>query len=266
MSKLCNEKPKIGEFCQAVEGVIHKCFLPAKPHGRASDAFIYILEGETVYGFGDKACTVKAGDVLFLANDSIYSMDVLSEEYRFIFADFKFVSAAPREYDIFEMQNVRGIESIFRRMLEKWRQRRAAAEEDCLALLYSVYAEIIRSESAAYVPLSKRSRLESAVQYISDNFTNEELTVEKVADSAGMSESHFRRLFKSVYRLSPIKYINLMRIERAKELIRYTSDSFSQIATDVGFANVYYFSRIFKKEVGCTPSEYREEYSEYQKI
>ncbi len=266
MSELCKKRPHIGEFYKAVEGVIHKRFLPEKPHGRGSDAFIYVLKGETVYRFGNDTVTVKAGDILFLAKGGIYSMDVKSEEYRFIFADFDFTETAPCKYEVFEMQSARAVESMFRRMLEKWRQRRTAAKEDCLAILYSIYAEIIRDESAAYLPPSKRVRLESAVQYISENFADEKLTVESAAKAAGMSESHFRRLFKSAYRLSPIKYINLMRIERAKELIRYTNESFSDIAAEVGFANLYYFSRMFKKEVGCTPSEFKEEYSEYQKI
>lgn len=266
MSILCKERPRICEFHQAVEGIIHKQFLPAKQNGRGSDAFIYIIEGETVYRFEDGEFSVKAGDVLFLAKNGVYSMDVQSEAYRFIFADFDFSSAAPCKCEVFAMQNSRVIESMFRRMLEKWRQKRTAAEEDCLAILYSVYAEIIRGENSAYMPNSKRVRLESAVQYISENFTNEDLTVESVASAALMSESHFRRLFKIAYRVSPIKYINLMRIERAKELIRYTNESFSDIAAAVGFANLYYFSRMFKKEVGCTPSEYKDEYSEYQKI
>lgn len=266
MSKLCQTRPLISEFYRAVEGVIHKRFLPAKPHGRKSDAFIYILDGSCVYSFENEEFTVKSGDVLFLAKGNIYSMDVQSDEYRFIFADFEFAATDPCMHEAFEMQNARGIESMFRRILEKWRQKRPAAKEDCLAILYSIYAEIIKSESAEYLPASKRAKLEGAMQFIADNFSKEELTVENAAHAAGMSESHFRRLFKSAYHLSPIKYINLMRIERAKELIRYTNESFSDIATDVGFANLYYFSRMFKKEVGCTPSEYKEEYSEYQKI
>ncbi|MBQ4150303.1 MAG: helix-turn-helix transcriptional regulator [Clostridia bacterium] len=266
MSNLCKERPRIDDFFQIAEGIIHKRFIPAKSHGRASNAFTYILEGECVYSFSEKTFVAKMGDILFLAKDSIYSMDIKSENYRFIFADFSFSEKAPCDCEVFEMQNSRGTESAFRRMLEKWRQKRPAVKEDCLAMLYSIYADIIRNESAAYIPNSKRAKLDAALQYISEHFADETLSVEKAAKTADLSESHFRRLFKEAYRISPIKYINLMRIERAKELIKYTNESFSQIAEKTGFANVYYFSRIFKKEVGCTPSEYREEYSEYQKI
>ncbi|MBE6679089.1 MAG: AraC family transcriptional regulator [Ruminococcaceae bacterium] len=266
MSKLCKKKPLIGEFYQAVEGVIHKRFLPEKPHGRESDAFIYITEGKCVYRFADETFSAQSGDILFLARGGIYSMDIQSEEYRFIFIDFDFASDAPCKHEVFKMQNARATESMFRRMLEKWRQKRLGVKEECLSLLYSVYAEVIKSEGAEYLPNSKRAKLENALHFIAENFSKEDLTVENVAQIAGMSQSHFRRLFKSAYRISPIKYINIMRIDRAKELIRYTNESFSDIAAEVGFANLYYFSRIFKKEVGCTPSEFKEEYSEYQKM
>ncbi len=266
MSKLCNAKLRVGNLYQVVEGVIHKRFLPEKPNGRESDAFIYITEGECVYRFKNETFSAKSGDILFLAKDSIYSMDVQSNTYRFVFANFDFTTTAPCKYELFKMQNTRAIESMFRRMLEKWRQKRAAAEEDCISILYSLYAEIIRFENTTYLPSPKRMRLEAAIQYIAENFTKEDLTVQSVANAAVMSESHFRRLFKIAYGLSPIKYINILRIERAKELIRYTNESFSDIATVVGFANLYYFSRMFKKEVGCTPSEFKEEYSEYQKM
>ena len=196
--------------------------------------------------------------MLFLQRDSLYSMELLQAPFRFIFANFDFWDLDTRyECAVYPMQNARSVESQFRRMLEKWRLQKPGATEDCLSILYAVYAELIRSRTAAYIPIAKRNRLDAALQYISENFTSEALKVEDAAKAAGMGESHFRRLFKNAYSVSPIKYISLLRVNRAKEYIRYTNDSFSEIAQNCGFASVYYFSRIFKKEAGCTPGEYR---------
>ncbi|MBQ6892793.1 MAG: helix-turn-helix transcriptional regulator [Clostridia bacterium] len=260
--ELCEARPHIIRLHRVVEGSLQKKFYPSKPQGRISDGFIYILEGKARYGFSDYSFEVSTGEVMLLCHGSMYSINILSDNYKYIFVDFDFGENV--KSDIFSMTNVKGIESMFRRMLEKWRLQKPAAREDCMAILYSVYAEVVRAKQAVYIPSSRRRQLDSALQYISENFNNEGLTVESVAETAGMSESHFRRLFKSAYQLSPVKYINLMRVNRAKELIRYSTYSFSQIALETGFANVYYFSRIFKKEVGCTPSEYRAVYSEYQ--
>ena len=265
-TNLCTARPHIADFYRVVEGSLLKRVYPKKPQGRRSDGFIYILEGTAHYEFADFSFDVSAGDLMFLSSGSVYSIDVASAEYRFIFANFDFGTDMNIKSTVFRMSNTKGIESMFRRMLEKWRLRKPAAKEECMSILYAVYAEIIRLDGQAYIPSQRIKQLDRAVQFISENFAREDLTTEEIARTADMSESHFRRLFKIAYGLSPIKYINILRIERAKELIRYTNESFSDIATVVGFANLYYFSRMFKKEVGCTPSEFKDEYSEYQKM
>lgn len=265
--ELCNVRPPIEAFYQAVEGKLTGRAYPRKNVGRYADGLIYITGGKMRYVFdGGTKIEAAAGDVLFLARGCHYYMENLSPLYSFVFVDFKFADTKGCTIDseVFTLQSSRVIEPLFRRALEKWRLQKPAANEDCMAVLYSIYAELVRAKSSVYIPLSKRKQLDAAVQFISENFADETLTIETVANTTGMSESHFRRIFKTAYRISPIKYINLIRINRAKELISYSSASFSEIAAETGFSNLYYFSRIFKKEVGCTPSEYRDEYGDYK--
>ncbi len=262
MQRLYDTRPHIVGFYRTVESSLEKKHYDAKPQGRISDGFIYILSGKAHYQFADYGFDVSSGEVMFLSKGSLYSIDIISSDYRFIFVDFDFSEFAKSE--VFSVSNAKSVEAIFRRMLEKWRLNKPLAKEECMSLLYSLYVEVLRADSRVYVPASKQRQLDNAVQYIAENLANEAMTVEEIAAAVGVSESHFRRLFKSVNHISPIKYITLMRIDRAKELIRYTATPISQIALDTGFAGVYYFSRIFKKEVGCTPTEYRDSYSEYQ--
>lgn len=264
VNELCSTRPSVVSFHRVVESFLQKKTYPPKPQGRLHDGFIYIIEGKARYDFGDYNFTVSAGEVMFLCKGGVYSIEVLTDSYKFIFVDFTFSESV--KSDVFHVTNSKGLESTFRRMLEKWRIRKPAAKEDCMSILYSVYAEVVRARGEAYIPSQRLKQLDRALKYISENFANEELTVEEVAYTTDMSESHFRRLFKSAYHMSPVKYINQMRISRAKEMIRYSTASFSQIALETGFANVYYFSRMFKKEVGCTPSEYRSAYNEYQEV
>ena len=58
--------------------------------------------------------------------------------------------------------------------------------------------------------------------------------------------------------MSPVGFVRHIRILRAEELISQTEDSFSQIAYAVGFSDPKYFTKVFKKETGMTPSEYRD--------
>ncbi|MBQ9134146.1 MAG: helix-turn-helix domain-containing protein [Clostridia bacterium] len=257
--KLTELRPRILNFYNIREGIIQRAAYPMKTVGRKSDAFIYILEGSMRYRFADREFVSKAGDILYLAAGSLYAMENMEQTYRYICADFTFAlpdGMSPAS-DSHPMQNPKFIESLFRKMLENWILQKPCATEDCLSILYAVYAEILRLESASYVPISKRRILENAVLYIAEHLSDEELSVPEIADSVNMSESYFRRLFDEVYSVSPVQYINTLRINHAKELIRCTDESFTAIAAKVGFSNVYYFSRMFKKKAGCTPSEYR---------
>ncbi len=82
--------------------------------------------------------------------------------------------------------------------------------------------------------------------------------MDRLAYLAGMSDTYFRRLFSERFGKNPLKYINELRLQRAKELLSgdyYTVEEVSELC---GFNNVSYFSIFFKREVGIPPSVYRE--------
>jgi two-component system response regulator YesN len=78
-----------------------------------------------------------------------------------------------------------------------------------------------------------------------------------LAESCGISETYFRKLFQRVYGLSPMDYITNQRISYARELLTNTGLSVEDISYDSGYKDPTYFCRIFKKATGMSPSEYR---------
>lgn len=87
---------------------------------------------------------------------------------------------------------------------------------------------------------------------------NHDIDFRALASSVGMSYSKFRSFFKERTGFPPRQYIIEMRINRARELLAYTSQSVSEIAEVLGFESLYYFSRLFKAKTGYSPSEFRE--------
>lgn len=83
------------------------------------------------------------------------------------------------------------------------------------------------------------------------------LNIERLARSLHISGAQFRRVFKEHTGLSPYQYYNQMRVHRAKELLRGTSLSVKAIASQLCFENPYHFSKMFKKSVGRSPTEWR---------
>ena len=108
-----------------------------------------------------------------------------------------------------------------------------------------------------YLHSQKHQRMEKAREYIDAHITNPDLTVQGVANTFKMSESHFRYSFKAMHNMSPTQYIQQKRICLAKALLRETNDSLTYIAESIGYSSIYYFSEAFKKEIECSPSEYR---------
>lgn len=82
-------------------------------------------------------------------------------------------------------------------------------------------------------------------------------TLSDYAQASFMSEGHFTRAFKSFYGASPIKYKTKLQTDYAKYLLASTSLKVSAVATLSGIADPLYFSRVFKKNTGCSPEQYR---------
>jgi two-component system response regulator YesN len=108
---------------------------------------------------------------------------------------------------------------------------------------------------AAVTP-SQYHKIQQAVRFINDNYRTD-ICLDAVAAEAGMSPAHFSRIFKKVMGLPYQEYLSGRRITKAKNLLRTSAQSVTEIAVSLGFADPTGFGRIFKKLTGHTPSAYR---------
>lgn len=83
------------------------------------------------------------------------------------------------------------------------------------------------------------------------------VTLDEMADMYYLNKTYLGRIFRQTYNISPIQYHQLLRIQKAKELIQYTNLSIREISQRMGFEKVQDFSRTFKRVEGITPSEFR---------
>lgn len=113
------------------------------------------------------------------------------------------------------------------------------------------------------IPISKNSSLnamlpyiEKAVQYIQDNYA-EKITIQDIADHVRIHPSYLSSIFRKSLNQSVNSYINFHRINIAKQLLRNSNTSITDIALQTGFYDAQHFLKTFKKNTGFTPSEYR---------
>lgn len=95
-----------------------------------------------------------------------------------------------------------------------------------------------------------------AISYIADHL-HDDMTLQVISDRAYVSPSHLDRLFRRTLGLSPMRFVILLRVEKAKRLLQNLQYSVSEAGFASGFGNLRSFQRLFKKWVGCTPSAYR---------
>lgn len=104
------------------------------------------------------------------------------------------------------------------------------------------------------------SRIRRQLNQLAGQSACEPVMIQKFLEQSGMSYPHQCRVFKSNYGISPLKYVTELRMTRAKCLLRDTHQPVSEIAHILGFYNLGYFSKIFKKSTGYTPREFRRKY------
>lgn len=125
-------------------------------------------------------------------------------------------------------------------------------------LLYGLLLELNEciSEEGATI-YAQKNRMTECMRYIDRNFS-EELSLACLAEVCGVSEEHFCRSFRLCTGMRPFEYINRLRVQKAKEyMVEYGKMSCREIGRRCGFGSGSYFSLMFRREVGMTPTEYR---------
>jgi AraC family transcriptional regulator of arabinose operon len=126
------------------------------------------------------------------------------------------------------------------------------------SILLEIIAYFIENAGIEKIRLPASSsfeKLDLILKYI-ENHLAENITIEDLAKIAHFHPNYFIHFFKSLLGLSPIQYINKIKMEKAKMLLMTTDMSITEIAESVG-TQLYYFSRSFKNYTGFAPSAFR---------
>lgn len=107
-------------------------------------------------------------------------------------------------------------------------------------------------------PDSEKRFLKKLVNTVLQNISNENLDVQDLASAMGMSRTQLHRKLKAITNLSTTAFVRKVRLHRAAHLLQIGWGSVSQVAYEVGFNNLSYFTACFKEEYGVLPSKYRD--------
>ncbi len=123
-------------------------------------------------------------------------------------------------------------------------------------LVVMYYAELLiliyRHMDEVYLPICTNDALIKAIAYLRLNYQSE-FSITDVAGHAGIGERYLRKLFSQYLNLSPLDYLNQLRINKSMELLRNTEMSVKEVSFECGFNSPQYFSRLFKQQTGLSP-------------
>ncbi|MBD1379409.1 helix-turn-helix transcriptional regulator [Bacillus sp. IB182487] len=126
-------------------------------------------------------------------------------------------------------------------------QQKVVFQELLLTFIEDFHSQSISGDS--------KKAIEGTIEYMVNHYKNS-ITLPELANIAGLSVSHYSRLFKKYIGLSPIDYLTHLRIDRAKELLVLSDIRIKEVSQNVGYVDELYFSRTFKRIVGISPSQF----------
>ena len=168
-------------------------------------------------------------------------MELISELYHFM---------VNNELDIQKLSGGTGqlytlLSNMEARILEKW------LLNICL---------VLHEDMANARDHSKKSLIDQAKEYVHNNYSNEALNLDDICSELGVSNSYFSSIFKKETGQSFVAYLTGYRMEKAARMLVETSEKSYMIAKSVGYTDPNYFSYVFKRQYGVSPSKYRTEY------
>lgn len=240
----------------------------------------FYLGSNTVIFYGDLKSFVKFEDYSFLEKTQRLLLEgiktgnekVVGSRLEDIFAAIGSLERVNMEYlKEFYLGTISSINNIRLSVAQAENDKKAATlhltsiqrmigESENIDELNGLLKEVSLSIAAKvnqYNSKSIKLILRRAMDYIQEHYS-EQVTLNEVADSVYVSTCYISRLFKKELGINFVDYLNGIRMEKAKELLRDPRYKTYEVAEKVGIPDAHYFSRLFKKVVGLTPTEFRE--------
>ena len=238
----------------------------SRPKGRKDYQLLYIAAGQGHFFINGQERVVSAGNIIVYLpgqpQEYVYYKDDKTDVYWVHFTGSD-VERIIDYYNIRLSENIIYIGTspdyqwLFGQIIQEMQLCRPRFEELISLLLRNIFILISRNLIGANrADNSLENEVELAMHYFRENYRSE-VNVEDYALSRGMSASNFYRVFKQISGSTPLQFILKLRLSNAQNLLENSNLTIAEIASAVGYENPLYFSRLFHKHIGVSPSEYR---------
>lgn len=242
-----------------------------RPEGRNDFQMIYIAKGKGVFYFDrDKNVTLKAGSLVIYRPRAYQKYIYFGQDHPEIYwihftgsraSDFLIKYGICTTSDFMTVGDNSEYSRIFEEIILELQCKKDFYPETCTALFTNLLIRFARFQKNASVYSAQFSfhRLDEATAFFHEHY-NEPIVIERYIRSSdcGLCDSLFYRQFKEYTGQTPLQYVLGIRLQNARELLVNSNYSIKEISESIGYDNALYFSRLFRKNEGMSPREYRQ--------
>ncbi|MGG2093538.1 AraC family transcriptional regulator [Bacillus sp. S13(2024)] len=233
-------------------------------------ALVFFTRGKGSIIIEKKRYEIKEGMLFYLCPDVLHSLELDTEEpiccvtVHFSYASVSFnenkwditneVELLPLHFAQ-ELKDYYQIDTIFKKLVSSWDAKLPGYEFMTKTLLQQLLISIYQNIKKQNRNYSASLKMEKIIAYMHQNI-NSKITLAELSEMVQLSPTYLSRTFKETTGYSVIDFFNKIKIDKAKELIIESNKKVKEVAQALGFADEFYFSRVFKKIEGISPSEF----------
>ena len=236
--------------------------------GRRDYQILYVANGKTHFWFDGREEIGSAGHMVLYKPEEIQKYVYYLEDNPEVFwihftgSDVKNILAyhgISLDEHVFYCGVLPDYKALFRKIIQELQLCRYGYEDYIASLFNDILLLVDRQQHEQKKTTGNvQEQIERAAAYFNENY-NTKISIDDYAESLHISTNWFIHNFKQYAGMSPAQYILSLRMVNAQSLLERTTYNIKEISEIVGYENPLYFSRVFKKEIGKSPAQYRKE-------
>lgn len=215
-------------------------------------ALSFRFRSDAVFDYDGKSLTPGTGSVLYVPPEVDYWRTATYDDM--IVIHLEVPDYTTTELECLLPEHPEPIAALFTEIYREWEKHHRDRAYVVTGLFYQLFGELFRLSGHGE---DRTARFVRAVtEYLREHFSEPELSVAQVASQFGVSEVYLRRLFREELGKSPKAYLQGIRLQRAAAMLKSGYYSVKKVAHACGYEDEKYFSVLFRKHTGVSPSRY----------